>query len=81
MSWLLDTCLVSELVKPKPATRVVAWIESCEERSLYLSVITIPPKMAGKYIRSAKVISFLTTTFDLPERDSIIIVSSVSLIC
>jgi len=33
--------VVSDLVKPKPATRVVAWIESCEERSLYLSVITL----------------------------------------
>jgi predicted nucleic acid-binding protein len=41
MSWLLDTCVISELVKPKPVARVVAWIESCEERSLYLSVITL----------------------------------------
>jgi predicted nucleic acid-binding protein len=41
MSWLLDTCVISELVKPEPHAQVVAWIESCEERTLYLSVVTL----------------------------------------
>jgi len=41
MSWLLDTCVVSELVKSRPAARVVAWIESCDEQSMFLSVITL----------------------------------------
>ena len=41
MSWLLDTCVISELVKPRPTAAVVAWIEACEEETLYLSVITI----------------------------------------
>ncbi len=41
MTWLLDTCIVSELVKPAPNASVLAWLEGCEEASLYLSVITL----------------------------------------
>jgi hypothetical protein len=39
--FLLDTCVISELVKAKPAARVVAWIESRSEADLYLSVLTV----------------------------------------
>ncbi len=41
MKYLLDTCVISELIKPKPDKKVVAWISNCDEESLYLSVITI----------------------------------------
>ena len=41
MSWLLDTCVVSELVKPNPDAGVLAWLDECEESSMYLSVITL----------------------------------------
>lgn len=41
MSWLLDTCIVSELVKPRPSATVVAWVAAREEETLHLSVITI----------------------------------------
>lgn len=41
MSWLLDTCVISELVKPRPKTSVVAWIEGNGEDTMFLSVITI----------------------------------------
>ena len=40
MRYLLDTCVVSELVKQTPSSRVIRWIEQQEELSLYLSVIT-----------------------------------------
>ena len=39
--FLLDTNVVSELVKPKPDANVVAWFRSTQERLLYLSVLTI----------------------------------------
>lgn len=39
--YLLDTCVVSELVKPKPSSRVVAWVESQAESDLYLSVVSV----------------------------------------
>lgn len=41
MSWLLDTCVISELARPRPSASVVDWIRACDERELFLSVITI----------------------------------------
>ena len=41
MSWLLDTCVVSELVRPKPKASVVSWVLERDEDELFLSVITI----------------------------------------
>jgi predicted nucleic acid-binding protein len=38
--YLLDTNVVSELVKPRPDTRVVAWIRASDEADLHLSVLT-----------------------------------------
>ena len=40
MRYLLDTCVISELVKKKPSSRVTQWLEQQEELSLFLSVIT-----------------------------------------
>ena len=41
MKWLLDTCVISELVSKQPAKKVVRWIDSIDADRLYLSVITI----------------------------------------
>ena len=41
MNYLLDTCVISELVKNKPDSRVVKWVGSQDEESLFLSVLTI----------------------------------------
>lgn len=41
MKYLLDTCVLSELVKPKPEAGVVTWVGEQEEHRLYLSVVTI----------------------------------------
>ena len=41
MSFLLDTCVVSELVKKNPRRQVVDWIDAQEESTLYLSALTI----------------------------------------
>lgn len=41
MSWLLDTCALSEYAKRTPAQQVIAWLDEQDETSLYLSVITI----------------------------------------
>ena len=39
--FLLDTNVISELVKVKPEPRVTAWIENIDESLLYLSVLTL----------------------------------------
>lgn len=41
MSWLLDTCVLSEYVKKSPAPGVIAWLDDQEESSLFISVITL----------------------------------------
>jgi predicted nucleic acid-binding protein len=41
MKYLLDTCLISELIKPKPSEKVIHWVGQAHELSLYLSVITL----------------------------------------
>jgi len=39
--FLLDTNVISELVKPRPQANVTAWIESTDESLMYLSVLTL----------------------------------------
>lgn len=39
--FLLDTNIISELVKPKPEANVTEWIENTNESLLYLSVLTL----------------------------------------
>ncbi len=41
MRFLLDTCVVSELISRNPTAAVVRWIDETDEDSLYLSAITI----------------------------------------
>jgi predicted nucleic acid-binding protein len=41
MRYLLDTCVVSELVSKTPDVGVVGWVDGVDEQDLFLSVITI----------------------------------------
>ncbi len=41
MNYLLDTCFISELRKPKPKQSVMDWFESVDEHGLYISALTI----------------------------------------
>jgi hypothetical protein len=38
---LLDTCVISELVRPQPEPKVVQWVADRDEYCLFLSVVTI----------------------------------------
>lgn len=39
--FLLDTNIISELIKPRPEPRVIRWVDSVDEGLLYLSVLTL----------------------------------------
>jgi toxin FitB len=39
--FLLDTNVISELIKPQPEVNVTTWIEGTDESLLYLSVLTL----------------------------------------
>jgi len=47
MSFLLDTCVVSELVRRHPNTRVLEWLEDQRETDLFLSVLTFGELQKG----------------------------------
>ncbi len=40
MKYLLDTCVISELIRPQPDQNVVSWMQEQSENDLYLSVLT-----------------------------------------
>lgn len=41
MSFLLDTCVISEFVRRKPAESVIRWLDGQDEERLFISAITI----------------------------------------
>ena len=41
MRYLLDTCVISEVTKARPAAKVLTWLDVQDEMSLLLSVITL----------------------------------------
>ena len=49
--YLLDTCVISEFVKPKQEERVVAWLNSIDPESAYLCAVTIGEIQHGISLR------------------------------
>lgn len=47
MSFLLDTNVVSEWVKPRPNAGVVAWLVETDEDRMFISVVTIAELCRG----------------------------------
>jgi predicted nucleic acid-binding protein len=39
--YILDTCAISELVRPKPSPSLVDWVRNQQEEHLFLSVLTL----------------------------------------
>lgn len=53
---LLDMCVISEVTRPRPTARMLTWLDTQEELSLFLSVITFgePQKGISKLPTSRK---------------------------
>ena len=47
MKYLLDTCLISELVKKEPNSAVVNWLDEQDEQTLFLSVLNLGELQKG----------------------------------
>ena len=47
MKYLLDTCLISELVKKEPIPAVVSWLDEQDEQKLFLSVLNLGELQKG----------------------------------
>ena len=41
MSYLFDTCVISEFVAKQPSEKVVAWLAGLNPENVFLSVVTI----------------------------------------
>lgn len=40
MKFLLDTCVISEIIRPNPASQVIEWIKNEDESTFFISVLT-----------------------------------------
>jgi predicted nucleic acid-binding protein len=47
VSFLIDTNVVSEWVRPRPDTKVVAWFAETDEDRVFLSVVTLAELRRG----------------------------------
>lgn len=47
MKYLLDTCVLSELVKSTPEPKVVGWVEAQADNTLFVSAITLGELLKG----------------------------------
>ena len=54
MAYLLDTCVLSELRKPKAHPRVIAWLGKLQPEEAFLSVMTLGEFRRGIEMRRAK---------------------------
>ena len=41
MSYLIDTCALSEIVKPRPEPRLIDWFASVNSEALFVSALTL----------------------------------------
>ena len=41
MRYLIDTCVISEFVKPEPEVKVFDWLNNTDHERIYLSVVTL----------------------------------------
>jgi len=69
LSYLIDTCALSELHRKKPDANVVAWFEARSQQGLYLSVLTLGEIRKGVEAlpdarRKDKILNWLE--YDLP---------------
>ncbi|MCX5905852.1 MAG: type II toxin-antitoxin system VapC family toxin [Deltaproteobacteria bacterium] len=47
MKYLLDTCVISEVVKKEPNPAVIRWLDTGDEGRMYLSVLTLGELIKG----------------------------------
>jgi predicted nucleic acid-binding protein len=47
VNYLLDTCLISELLKKEPNPAVMAWLDEQDEQTLFLSVLNLGELQKG----------------------------------
>ncbi len=49
MKYLLDTCAISEIIRPKPNPAFINWIDTQDENDLFLSLFTFGELYKGAF--------------------------------
>lgn len=70
MNYLFDTCVISEVIRPKPSTAVLAWLERIPNDRIYLSVLTLGELQKGiPKLDDARKVRRLRTWLDTEVRE------------
>lgn len=85
MSYLLDTCVISEYIKKKPNQLVIEWLDNQTKNNLWLSILTIAELKKGifkirnsqpkRYQKLSQWLEIVKTKFDghvLPLNEEIL---------
>ncbi|BAQ63188.1 VapC toxin protein (plasmid) [Geminocystis sp. NIES-3708] len=74
MTYLLDTCVISEYIKKKPNPLVIEWLDNQAKDNLWLSILTIAELKKGifkirnnqpkRYQKLSQWLEFVKTKFD-----------------
>ena len=54
MSWLLDTCVLSEYTRPAPSPTVIQWLDAQQEAQLFVSQLSLAELECGVIKLQAK---------------------------
>ena len=54
MSWLLDTCVLSEYTRPAPSPTVIQWLDAQAEAQLFVSQLSLAELERGVIKLQAK---------------------------
>lgn len=55
MTYLLDTCIVADLLSPSPDPKLITWVNSQPEETIFISVVTLAElKQVIESIESSK---------------------------
>ena len=81
-AFLLDTNVISEVVRPRPKPKVISWIDSVDRDVLYVSVLSLGEIRKGIALlpdapRRAKLEAWLTSDLEVWFAGRILIVDAV----
>jgi len=70
VNYLFDTCIISEVIRPRPSPTVLAWLERITNDRIYLSVLTLGELQKGILkVTDARKARRLQTWFDTEVRE------------
>ena len=81
MSFLIDTCALSELLEPRPSPRVSEWFDATRPEALFVSVLTLGEirkgvEKLGGSLRRARIAAWLENAGNAVELAKLLFVKA-----